>query len=303
MANQIFNSETVFPAAPVAIPFLARLAAAGVQSEFLLNLLGSMARSNSEVGVPPGAARYALAAQLPTLLPLLTHGDPVVREWAVWAVAQGRAPKAALSALLSCWQVETDPSIRGDLLFGIALLEPSQGRDLAASVLRVEEPAQVRISAVAAGLDTGLAWSDEMTAAMIASLPANQMIGQTPWMMEPLVEVAERLIRKRALSDAINLVVSALRIHSEPGSDAHMEAFNAAESLGDSSRDARAPLLPALLPLLDNPEDVDDLLLILEAWRNDDDGVTPGLVHLAAHAHEDLADQARRALHSLRDAP
>jgi hypothetical protein len=63
------------------------------------------------------------------------------------------------------------------------------------------------------------------------------------------------------------------------------------------------PLLPVLLPLLDNPGDNKHLIAIFDAWCRfyGYDRVTPHLAHLATQPHDDLANLARRALQGLQD--
>ncbi|MFD0035482.1 hypothetical protein ACFVJK_46360 [Streptomyces sp. NPDC127172] len=295
LASHIYNSQTVFPSAPPAVPFIARLAAAGIQTEILLDLLGSMAATESDDeddGVPPTGVRDAVAAQLRILLPLLAHQDLSVRELAVWAVAQSRATEMALPALLARWRVETAPRMRGDLLFGITLLEPALATELIPDALEAQEPVPVRVSAVLAGLDAGLPWSGEMATAIIDSLPVDQRIGDTAWMMQPFNEVVERLNLRGEVDEAVDLVARALRVHSQADTDAHKEAFAAAEALGDASSIARVSLLPVLLPLLDNLEDSKHLIAILDAWCrfHDYDAVTPHLTHFAAQPQGDLAN-------------
>ncbi|MEU8750445.1 hypothetical protein [Streptomyces chartreusis] len=82
--GNIWHQGTVYAATVEAVPFLARLAAAGYRSADVLVLLGSIAESEDEYGVPREACRAAVAAQLPLVLPLLDAGDAQVRQSAAW---------------------------------------------------------------------------------------------------------------------------------------------------------------------------------------------------------------------------
>ncbi|MEV8432962.1 hypothetical protein [Streptomyces chartreusis] len=82
--GNIWHQGTVYTATVEAVPFLARLAAAGYRSADVLVLLGSIAESEDEYGVPRGACRAAVAAQMPVVLPLLDAGDAQVRQGAAW---------------------------------------------------------------------------------------------------------------------------------------------------------------------------------------------------------------------------
>jgi uncharacterized protein YigA (DUF484 family) len=141
-----------------------------------------------------------------------------------------------------------------------------------------------------------------MATAVIDSLPMDERIGETAWMMQPLNELVERLNVREEITQAVDLVADALRVHNHAGTEAHEEVFAAAEALGDASSIARVPLLPVLLPLLDYPEDSKHLIAILDAWSRfyGYDSVTPHLTHLAAQPQGDMANLAQRALHSIK---
>ncbi|MFI0999833.1 hypothetical protein ACIP10_35720 [Streptomyces galbus] len=93
--------STATPATVRAVPRIARLCAAGLRTSALLFFLGSVAASDQEKGIPPGAARASVTAQLPLLLPLLAHEEAEVRQLAVWAVAQCRSPENSGQGLLA----------------------------------------------------------------------------------------------------------------------------------------------------------------------------------------------------------
>ncbi|MFE0517054.1 HEAT repeat domain-containing protein [Streptomyces sp. NPDC058964] len=85
----IVHQGTVYGATAAAVPFLARLAAAGVRRGNLLGMLGAIAESGDEHRLDqPGAARAAVVAHLPLMLPLLSDSDAEVRQCAAWAVAR-----------------------------------------------------------------------------------------------------------------------------------------------------------------------------------------------------------------------
>ncbi|MGW6145312.1 hypothetical protein ACWFRM_38165 [Streptomyces sp. NPDC055144] len=99
-----------------------------------------------------------------------------------------------------------------------------------------------------AGLDAGLPWSVEMAAVVVSSLPVDEQIGETAWMVQPLNEVVERLNLRGEVDEAVDLVAHALKMHSQADTEAHKEAFTAAEALGDASSAARVPRLPVTWP-------------------------------------------------------
>ncbi|MFE7441554.1 hypothetical protein ACFU7X_13955, partial [Streptomyces chartreusis] len=97
--GNIWHQGTVYAATVEAVPFLARLAAAGYRSADVLVLLGSIAESEDEYGVPRGACRTAVAAQLPLVLPLLDAGDAQVRQGAAWACGHAAGGSRTWAAL------------------------------------------------------------------------------------------------------------------------------------------------------------------------------------------------------------
>ncbi|SEC06970.1 hypothetical protein [Streptomyces sp. KS_5] len=97
--GNIWHQGTVYAATVEAVPYLARLAAAGYRSADVLVLLGSIAESEDEYGVPRGACRAAVAAQLPLVLPLLDAGDAQVRQGAAWVCGHAAGGERTWSAL------------------------------------------------------------------------------------------------------------------------------------------------------------------------------------------------------------
>ncbi|MFF4429608.1 HEAT repeat domain-containing protein [Streptomyces sp. NPDC001513] len=133
--GSVLHQGTVYAASAQAVPFLAGIAAAGHRTADVLALLGGMAESEDEDGVAPGAVRAAVADRLPLLLPLLASPEPEIRRTAAWAVSHTRATAIALPALRARWDEEPEPSVRAEVLAGIARLDPQGGAAAAAAVL------------------------------------------------------------------------------------------------------------------------------------------------------------------------
>jgi hypothetical protein len=144
--GSVIHQGTVYGATVEAVPFLARLAAAGVLPAELLALVGAVADSDDEYRLPaPGACRAAAAAALPLILPLAAGRAPdrpdgapedtgpgeeteerraEVRRTAVWAAGRTGDP-SALPVLRERWVHERHPGVRAELLAAIALLDPA----------------------------------------------------------------------------------------------------------------------------------------------------------------------------------
>ncbi|MFF7209788.1 hypothetical protein ACFZAU_04515 [Streptomyces sp. NPDC008238] len=93
--DSLVHQGTVYRATVPAVPFLVRLAVAGVRRAELLCMVGAVAESADEYDPErPGAAHAAVVEQLPLLLPLLSDDDAESRRWAAWVVARC-GPEAA----------------------------------------------------------------------------------------------------------------------------------------------------------------------------------------------------------------
>ncbi|MCX5522127.1 hypothetical protein OG342_04490 [Streptomyces bobili] len=292
--GSILHQGTVYAATAEAVPFLARLAAAGHRSADLLVLLGGIARSTDGQGVAPGACRAAVAGQLPFVLGLTAAGEARVRQAAVWAAGHTAAPTEAWPALRGRWAEETDDSVRAELVTALVRLDPARGAPTALAALAPHGPARLRVTAVVACLAAGLPWDTRQHDAVLAALPAEGLVSAFEE-CEPLRAVVGGLLRRDTAEDreaAFALLEAALRV---PEADVRAEALRAADHACMVSRSAPARLLPALLPLLDEPEPPRGVLPLLDKVAEQAGAGAPALARLAA-ADGDLADRALAAL-------
>ncbi|MER5479171.1 hypothetical protein ABT026_19705 [Streptomyces sp. NPDC002734] len=306
--GSVLHQGTVYAATVETVPYLARLAAAGRRTTDVLGLLGGMAESEDEWQVAPGAVREAVAAQLPLLLPLSEDEDPEVRRWAVWTVAHSRASGVALPALRARWDKEHDPAARAEVLTGIARLDPSLGAALAAHVLDVEQPAELRLAAVFADLDAGTPWSGKHHTVMLSVLPADPLMsaGMHLDRGEPLCAVVEALLERRDRADregVFALLDTALR---DDRQEVRKEARWAADRACALSRSAPRRLVPGLLASVGAdagraPEERDlvDVSSLLGRLGAAAAQAAPALAPLAGRNPEREDDHADRALAAL----
>ncbi|GAA2257026.1 hypothetical protein GCM10010232_53530 [Streptomyces amakusaensis] len=262
--SSILHQGTVYAATAEAVPFLARLAAGGVRTGDLLVLLGGIAESRDEYGLPrPGACRSAVADQLPLILPLFDSPDPEVRRAAVWAAGCTGAA-AALPALRARRAAEEEPSVRAELLAALVLLDPEEGAAAATAALSPELPAEVRIVAVLGCLDLGLPWGAAHRETTVSLLPAGPLVAARfdEERDEPLHYAVDALLLRDTDADraaAYELIEAALRL---PGAEARGEALWAAEHACMISRGAPLRLAPALLALLADPSFTDPVPML-----------------------------------------
>ncbi|WP_158820737.1 MULTISPECIES: hypothetical protein [unclassified Streptomyces] len=305
--GSLVHQGTVYEATVAAVPFLARLAVAGVRRANLLGMLGAVAESTDEHGLDrPGAARAAVVGELPLLLPLLSDATPEVRQCAAWAVAQcgQEAGPDTRGALRRRREAETDPLVRADVLTACVRVDPEAAAGLVAIALRATEAPPVRVAALLACVDTGLPWDRELASVVATLAPLDRHLTGSQWRCEPLKDLARSLHERGDVDAAIDVVVAALRrtveavrAGADPGTAA-AEATWAAESLALRSRAAPSRLLPAMLPLLDVPAVADEVVSAVRDWAEPAPQAVPALVRLS-RATDETADRALAALVSL----
>ncbi|MFD8078354.1 HEAT repeat domain-containing protein [Streptomyces sp. NPDC059718] len=302
--GSLVHQGTVYRATVAAVPFLARLAVAGVRRGELLGMVGAVAESTDEHDPQrPGAARAAVVAQLPLLLPLLSDTDPEVRQCAAWALAQcgPEAGPDARVALRRRWETETDPTVRADVLTACAAVDRGAAQELCAAALRATESPRVRVAALLAIVDTGQPWGGDAAAAVAELSPLEPHTVGGQWEREALESLVIGLHGRGDVGAAIDVAVSALdraveavRAGADPKESAG-EATWAAECLALRSRSAPARLLPAMLPLLDHPDTAGAVIDAIRDWSVPAPQAVAPLVRLAEGAGEH-ADRALAAL-------
>ena len=167
--GSLCHQGSVYPASVYAVPFLARIAAAGIGAAGVLVLLGFIAKSTDERALEvPGSARTAVAAQVDVLIPLLSDPDAEVRALTAWALAAGRSPDRLVPALRAHWDAETSPVVRATFLRALSVLGGAAG--IAEYVMAGPADPIVRLVAAEACVAAGMPWSDELHDAATAWL-------------------------------------------------------------------------------------------------------------------------------------
>ncbi|MFI2366722.1 hypothetical protein [Promicromonospora sp. NPDC019610] len=209
----LVGGRVVGPITLAAVPYVADLVEeeVGDLSE-LLRLLGAIADSNDEVGIPEGSARAAVVNELPLLLHFLEHQAAEVRRQAVYAVAQCRQPEGSIHALLARWDTEQEDAVRADLLFALALLDSERTIALLTNA-NSHEATPVRMAAHFIGIDLGLPWKAKSRDDMLALLQVGERLDGSPWvdMYEgPLQALVERMWTQGYADAAVDLLTRAL---------------------------------------------------------------------------------------------
>ncbi|MGW2376986.1 hypothetical protein [Kitasatospora sp. NPDC001683] len=295
--SAILHQGTVYSASVDAVPFLARIAAAGCEVVEVLLLLGGLAESDDEWQIPDGAVRAAVVGQLPLLLPLLADEDADVRSQAASVVGRTRGADgagAALSALRGRWSVEEDPGVRAELLIAMGRLDPSGAVGQARALLGDATPRPLRLAALMVALRAGEPWSDAHHAAALGVVPTRELTVDrySMYHRELLPAIVEDLLDRGTEADregAFALLEAALR-DQRPA--VRTEALWAADEAVDRSRSAPRRLVPAIAR-----HAADDtaarLLTKLGPLAAE---AAPALAELAEQSDEKAADQALAVL-------
>ena len=166
--GNIWHQGTVYEATEYAVPFLARMAAAGLASCDLAQLLGCIAESRDHGrSATPGGARAEVAAQAGLLAPLLDSPDSQVRTAVAWALAQSGPAEEVFPALRTRWETEQDPPVRAALLRAMSELDPPRALSTADRALVSGTPGE-RFVAAWARVTAGLPWTNEDSQAAAA---------------------------------------------------------------------------------------------------------------------------------------
>lgn len=309
--GNIVHQGTVYEATAHAVPYPARLAAAGIRPADMLVLLGFIAESEDECGGTPGACRAAVRAQLPLILPLVESPDTSVRHAALWSAARTGAVEQVLPVLRRRWEGELDPLVRAEVLAGTAWLDPAGAAEFERAVLGIgrgggdgtgtapatEEAGVVRLAALLACVDAELSWTAAHHDVFVSLLPVNPLVeGRFDQeRAEPFRYVVEELLDRgtdEAREAAFTLVDAGLR---HPDSDARAEAVWAAEHACQVSRSAPARLVGPLAELLGDPSSASGALSVVGRLGAHAGPAVPALRALATEGGE----QADRALAAL----
>ncbi|MFI7290903.1 HEAT repeat domain-containing protein [Streptomyces anulatus] len=316
--GSILHQGSVYEASAKAVPFLARIAAAGIRTVDVLLLIGGIAEGGTDPSPGPeaepgpagseavresdeAACRRAVVAQLPLLLASVEHEDRAVRQAAAWAAGWTGTAGAALAvpALRDRAAVETDPLVRAELLTSLVELDPEGTAPAVAGAVGPDSPPELRIAAVMGCADAGLPWTRDHHEAVLDLLPLDRLAADRHdhSRNEPLHDISLTLLERDTEADreAVFALLDAALRSDDP--EARTEAVWVTTTACELSRSAPARLAPALISAAtaDGPDDETDALSAL--GRLGPSGA-PAADLLAARAAGD-GDTADRALEAL----
>jgi HEAT repeat protein len=210
--GDLYCQGSVYEATPYAVPFLARIAAAGISTVTMLALLGRIGGSDDERELAvPGSARAALAAQIGVLAPLLGDPDDAVRATTAWALAQSRAPDRLVPLLRERWDAEPHPAVRATILKALSVLDPETAAGIAAGPVASDGDGGVRLIAARACVAAGQPWSDQLHDAATAWMADGDVLPGYLWGHgDAFTELIIALAARGDLGAAVRLVIEGL---------------------------------------------------------------------------------------------
>ena len=243
--SSICYQGSVYPATVRAVPFLARIAAAGFASSGVLGLLGCIAQSDDEHGIEkPGSARAAVAGQADVLVGLLADRESEVRAMTVWALAQCRDPDELAPALRAHWDAEASTAVKATMLK--ALWAVGRAAGIAETQLASSGDPGLRLVAAGACVAAGAAWSGELADAGTAWMARGLTLPGYWWFdgNHPFGDLLTALAGRGDLDLAVQLATAGLTRDVGPG--VRKDAVWNAGVLADGYRIPVLPLVTAL---------------------------------------------------------
>jgi len=244
--GSICHQGSVYSATPYAVPFLARIAAAGIHTVMVLGMLGWIADSDDERGLEvPGAARAAVASQIAVLAPLLADRDAEVRAMTVWALTQCQAPDRLVPLLRQRWNAETHPTVKATVLKALSVLDPQGAAGIAEGVLAGSAGPGVRLIAAAACVAAGMGWPDRLHDAAMAWMAEGELLPEFFWGdRDPFADLVITLAARGNPRAALGLVVRGLTGTVAAG--VRKKVVWAADELAEAYRSPAAGLVAPL---------------------------------------------------------
>ncbi|MET9030406.1 hypothetical protein ABZW96_32975 [Nocardia sp. NPDC004168] len=245
--GNIWHQGTVYSATAHAVPFLARLAGAGIQTRGVLDLLAEIAASNDERGVAePGAARHAVAQQSPLLRPFVDDADDHLRSTALSIMIGTQRTDLFLPLLLERWEVESEPWLRTHILTTAGKLDDPLARELVIAALGPAEAPQTRLRAAATCIVAGMPWEGEVYAAGTAWLADDLMHDTIGELDHHITDLINALVHHCDIATAADLIALELTNTGPSAVLIRRGGMSNAERLCVEFRSAAPALIPVL---------------------------------------------------------
>lgn len=295
----INHQHSVYSATPAAVPFLAAGAAARVHPARVLGLLAGIASSSDEHGLPPGAARRAVADQAAILDPLLDDDDPAVRGAALRALLESGVLTA--DRVERRWSEETTPGLLASLLHALAQLDANRAAITAGKVFEPAEemaPAPVLAVALRLAIRDGARWSPRL-ADLCESCVGISADDRADWVWNPapFASLFAAVGECWGVEAALRLCEAQTAWTGPESGSVRLAGVRGLTGLAEEYRSATDPVAERLAGLLDQPELQLNVLRALRGFGpNRVRGAAARLALIAESASDEVADEALRLL-------
>lgn len=300
----ICHQGSVYSATVAAVPFLAEIAAAGIETAQVLYLLGSIAEAAdpSEVG-SADPVRAAVAGCFEMLAPLLEEPEPDVREALIFVFAHSGPVERVRPVLLEIWEFETDPVMRAEVLHALIHVDPALAADLAEEVLSGDtDEAPLQVSAAYAWIRDGRALDERALTA--ARTPISGHEGDfSRWYADGiLLTTAVEIADQHGASAAGDFLARALVEARESSIGVAEQRLEAARNLVLGFRDVVESLIEPITEFLGDPTLMRPAFSLLATIGPD--AFTPRVrerLVMLSNGTEDFADDALAHLFTFGD--
>jgi len=258
LGGYMVHQGTLYENTPYLVRFLARIAASGVATAEILELLGIVASVDDDSQQPDvrGKTRAALAGEMASMIPLLADPSDEVRGAAAWALPQSMAADLLVPSLRERWDQEMFPPIAASVLRGLSFLDPEGTAALAAEALTGPDSG-IRVVAAWACAAGGVQWSGELQEAALAWTADGTLMKRFSWSHmsgHPFSDLIGELAARGDSAAAVELAAAALTRPVAPG--VRKVVMWAVSELADISRSAAPALVAPLVSVVagDDPE-------------------------------------------------
>lgn len=257
----ICHQGSVYSATVAAVPFLAEIAAAGIETTPVLYLLGSIAEAADprEIG-DASLVRAAVAACFDLLAPHLESPDVDVRAAVIFVLAHSGPTERVRPLLVALWSAGADSVMRANLLQALIRVDSGLAADLAGEVLDSSSEddssdASLRVSAAFTWIHAGRALNERVLTAALAPVPED---GQdlSNWCAggELFDLIVNEVTEHHGVRAAAEFLARAL-VEAQGGPDSVTEQrLEAAQNLVLAYRGAAESLIGPITGFLGNPE-------------------------------------------------
>ena len=257
----ICHQGSVYTATIAAVPFLAGMAAAGIETTAVLYLLGSIAEAVDprEVG-DATLVRAAVAACFDLLVPHLESPAVDIRAAVIFVLAHSGPTARVRPLLVALWNTEADSGMRAHMLHAFMRIDSGLAADLADEVLDSTSKddasdASLRVSAAYTWIHAGRALNERVLTAALTPVPEDGP-NLSCWCVggQLLDLIVSEVTEYHGMRAAADFLARALAEAQGSPDAVAVQRLVAARNLVLTYRGAAVSLIEPIMGFLGNPE-------------------------------------------------